>query len=266
MLLLLVGCGCQRGPRLRDTPRRPDSATPVRLDRATPAQRVRPLPQAISGVAVTARWWIQRHAQKLARVKKGGVDLVMIGDSITHYWESEGKKVWDRYYGKRKAVNLGFSGDRAQNVLWRLQNGEVDGIAPKVAVVMIGTNDAAADASPARTIATIRAIVNGLRIRLPRTKILLLAIFPCGADKKDEQRRTNAVVSRAIAKMADGRQVHFLDINQRLLTRKGILDTKIMPDLLHPSAKGYRIWAQAMESTLKRLLGSPTTPSPPRMR
>jgi beta-glucosidase len=198
---------------------------------------------------------MQRHAQKLARVRKGGVDLVMIGDSITHYWKSEGKKVWDRYYGKRRAVNLGFSGDRTQNVLWRLRHGEVDGIAPKVAVVMIGTNDAGADARPALTIATIRAIVNELRTRLPRTKILLLAIFPCGADEKDEQRRTNAAVSRIIAKMADGRWVHFLDINQRFLTRKGILETGIMPDLLHPSAKGYRIWAQAMEPTLKRLMG-----------
>lgn len=263
MLLLLVGCGCQRGPRLRDSPRRldgvtpvrSDGVTPVRPDDATPVQRVRPRPRAISGVAVTASWWMQRHAQKLARVKKGGVDLVMIGDSITHYWESEGKKVWDRYYGKRKAVNLGFSGDSTQNVLWRLRHGEVDGIAPKVAVVMIGTNDAGTDARPARTIATIRAIVNELRTRLPRTKILLLAIFPCGADEKDEQRRRNAAVSRIITKMADGRWVHFLNINQRFLTRKGILETRIMPDLLHPSAKGYRIWAQAMEPTLKRLMG-----------
>jgi len=188
-------------------------------------------------------------------VKRGGVDLVWIGDSITHFWESDGKRVWDRYYANRRAVNLGFAGDRAQNVLWRLRHGEVAGISPRVAVVMIGTNDAAAGARPAQTAAHIRAIVTELRRRLPRTRILLLAIFPCGVDDRDEQRKTNAAVNRIIANLADGRRVHYLDLGRRFLTPQGVLDKSIMPDLLHPGAKGYLVWAEAMEPTLERLLG-----------
>lgn len=85
-------------------------------------------------------WWMPRHQAVLDRVSQGNVDLLMIGDSITHGWENSGKAVWDQYYAPRNAANLGFGGDRTEHVLWRLQNGEVDNIDPKLAVLMIGTN------------------------------------------------------------------------------------------------------------------------------
>jgi len=266
---LLLGYGCQRSARQSDMPHRRDSATSARRAvTPTPHPRLRPRPRprlhprgralVVRGVPESVYWWKQRHAKKVARVKRGGVDLLWIGDSITHFWETDGKKVWNRYYGHRKAVNLGFSGDRVQNVLWRVRHGEVAGISPKVAVVMIGTNDAGYGSRPAQTAAHIRALVVELRTRLPRTKILLLAIFPCGDDDKDEQRKTNAAVNRIIAKLHDGRRVHYLDINRRFLTKRGVLDKSVMPDLLHPGAKGYLIWAKAMEPALKRLLGKPS--------
>jgi hypothetical protein len=86
-------------------------------------------------------WWMPRHEQVLERIGQGNVDLIMVGDSITHGWENHGKDTWDRYYAPRNAVNMGFSGDRTQHVLWRFDNGEIDGIKPKLAILMIGTNN-----------------------------------------------------------------------------------------------------------------------------
>ena len=177
LLLITVVSDCRREPRVRRAP--PLQADAAARTRERPRLRtVRPRRPANVGEAVSAGWWIKRHAAKVARIKRGGVDLLMIGDSITHWWEHDGKQVWRRYYGKRKAVNLGFSGDRAVNVLWRLRHGEVAGISPKLAVLMIGTNNAGAGATPARTAAAIGAVVAELRQRLPSTKVLLLAIFP----------------------------------------------------------------------------------------
>ena len=119
-----------------------------------------------------------------ARVKQGNVDLIFIGDSITHGWEEAGKDVWQKFYGKRNAVNLGIGGDQTQHVLWRLDHGNIDGISPKLAVIMIGTNNAGSGQQPEQIAEGIKAIVEQLRAKLPETKILLLAIFPRGADNK----------------------------------------------------------------------------------
>ncbi|MFH2008247.1 MAG: GDSL-type esterase/lipase family protein [bacterium] len=258
LVLSLLLTACQQGGRRAEVPRRGVGAVDARRTGA-PApgvrSRPRPRPAAVKGVPESVSWWKQRHAQKVRRVRQGEVDLLWIGDSIIHFWENDGKKVWDRYYARRRAVNLGFAGDRVQNVLWRMRHGELTGISPKVAVVMIGTNDAGDGARPARTAAHIRALVTELRTRLPRTRILLLAIFPCGEDNQDEQRKTNAAVNRLIAKLHDGRRVHFLDLGRHFLSKQGVLDMSVMPDLLHPGAKGYLLWARAMEPTLKRLLG-----------
>jgi lysophospholipase L1-like esterase len=201
-------------------------------------------------------WWIPRHEEKLAERKKmGQVDLLMIGDSITHGWENGGRKTWDKYYAKRKALNIGFSGDRTEQVLWRFANGEIDEISPKLAIVMIGTNNAGHRKDPAeQTAAGIKAIVNQLRGRLPKTKVLLLAIFPRGESKEDELRQLNKATNEIIAGLADDENVFFLDINSKFLEDGGRLPRAIMPDLLHPNAKGYEVWAEAMEPTVKRLM------------
>ena len=126
-------------------------------------------------------WWQDRHKSMNERVKKGNVDLLMIGDSITHGWEGGGKEVWKKYYEKRNAVNLGIGGDQTQHVLWRLENGNIDGIQPKLAVLMIGTNNVGCG-NPKEIAAGVQAIVEKLRAKLPQTKVLVLAIFPRGAD------------------------------------------------------------------------------------
>ena len=200
--------------------------------------------------------WTNRHQAMNERVAKGNVDLLMIGDSITHGWEGSGRKVWEKYYAGRNAFNIGFSGDRTENVLWRLQNKAVEGISPKLAVVMIGTNNAGhRQDDPADTAAGIEAIVKELRKRLPETKILLLAIFPRGATPDDKLRKLNDATNEIIAKLDDGEHVHFLNINDTFLTDDGTLTKEVMPDLLHPQEKGYQMWAEAMEPSVKKLMG-----------
>ncbi len=117
------------------------------------------------------------------RVKKGNVDLLFIGDSITHFWETAapagGAEVWKKYYAKRNAVDLGIAGDGTGQVLWRLRNGNIDGISPKLAVLMIGTNNSWRS-SPEDIAAGVKAVVADLRTKLPQTKVLVLAIFPRG--------------------------------------------------------------------------------------
>lgn len=200
-------------------------------------------------------WWTERHDRTVSRIRQGQVDLLFIGDSITQGWEEDGRPVWNRYYAHRQAMNLGFNSDQTENVLWRLQHGELDGITPKLAVVMIGTNNSAMrEDPPENTAAGIQAILTTLRTRLPGTKILLLAIFPRGASADDPLRRVNESVNERLPTLADQRQVFFLNLNRRFLDGGGRLPAEIMPDLLHPSALGYRLWAEGMEELVKKLM------------
>ncbi len=202
-------------------------------------------------------WWRQRHESMNTRVLEGDVDLIFIGDSITHGWEGAGKEVWQRFYGSRNAVNLGIGGDQTSHVLWRLDHGNIAGISPKLAVIMIGTNNAGhtPHQSPEQIAAGVKAIVSRLRTKLPQTKILLLAIFPRGADDKDPLRQINAKANQIFAKLADGKTVFYLDIGPKFLCADGTLSKDIMPDLLHPNARGYEIWAEAVEPTVAKLMG-----------
>ncbi len=197
--------------------------------------------------------WMKRHESMNSRVAKGNVDLVFIGDSITQGWEGSGKKVWQEFYGKRNAVNLGIGGDRTQHVLWRLDNGNIKGISPKLAVIMIGTNNAGTN-TPEEIFEGNQAIVQKLQKALPETKILLLAIFPRGKDESDARRQVNEKANAKIAALADGKQVHYLDIGKKFFNEDGQLTREIMPDLLHLSNKGYIIWAEAIEPSVKKLM------------
>jgi lysophospholipase L1-like esterase/predicted enzyme related to lactoylglutathione lyase len=202
------------------------------------------------------KWWQPRHKEKLDRIAQGNVDLLMIGDSITHGWENKGKKVWEEYYANRNAVGLGFRGDRTENVIWRIQHGEVDGISPKLAVLMIGTNNTGHRQDKPEDIALgIKTILTELETRLPSTKVLLLAIFPRSAAATDPMRVNNDRTNTKIKNYADGERVFFLDINREFLDANGELSKDIMPDLLHPHEKGYGIWAKAMEPMIAELMG-----------
>lgn len=222
--------------------------------------RVQPLtPEPLSHAWALAGW-LPRHEKKLAEIgtlKAAGKSpkVVFIGDSITEGWENAGRSVWQRYYAKYGALALGFGGDHTENVLWRLRHGEVDGIAPKVAVLMIGTNNTGdRNDDPAATAAGVKAIIDELQKRLPKTKVLLLAIFPREEQPSAHLRRLNESVNAIIANYADGRRVFFANINAELLDADGTLSREVMPDLLHPQEKGYEIWARSMEPILNKLL------------
>lgn len=207
-------------------------------------------------VSKADEWWQRRNEKINERAKQGDVDLIFIGDSITQGWEGEpGKDVWQKFYGSRKAMNAGISGDRTQHVLWRLDHGNVDGIKPKLAVVMIGTNNSGGD-SPQDIAAGITAIVEELREELPETKILLLGIFPRGETPEDRQRKVNKATNEIVKSLDDGKRVYYLDISKEFLDDNGKLSQQIMPDLLHLSKRGYEIWAEAIEPKVAELLGN----------
>ncbi|MBI3819401.1 MAG: GDSL family lipase [Planctomycetes bacterium] len=199
-------------------------------------------------------WWKERFKQTNEIVKKGEAELLFIGDSITQGWEGEGADAWKKYYGNRKAVNLGFSGDRTQHVLWRIDHGNVDGVKPKAAVIMIGTNNSNGNDNTDKEIAAgIAEIVNKLQRRLPNMKILLLAVFP-RSEKPDAQRGKIDKANAIIQLLDDGKTVHYLDIGKKFMNADGSISKDIMPDYLHLSKKGYEIWADAIETKLKELL------------
>ena len=195
-----------------------------------------------------------RHQLINSRAIPGQVDLLFIGDSITQGWEGAGKEAWEKYFGQRKPMNAGIGGDRTQHILWRLDNGNIKGISPKAAVLMIGTNNSGVNNSE-EIAAGITAIVAKLRKELPETKILLLAIFPRGADKTSPQRKVNEGANAIIAKMADDQSVFFMDLAPKFLAEDGTLSKEIMPDLLHLSPKGYEIWASSIDGKVAELLG-----------
>ncbi|MDA3925858.1 MAG: GDSL-type esterase/lipase family protein [Kiritimatiellae bacterium] len=204
-------------------------------------------------------WWKKRFEQKQALVKQGGWELVFLGDSITHGWEGRGKDVWAKNFASYKALNLGYGGDNTEHVLWRLDHGELDGYQPKLLVLMIGTNNTGhrplAKESAEDTAAGIKAILSRIANKSPSTKVVLLPIFPRSGKPTDQSRVRNDRVNEIIKGYADGKRVVFVDFNKKLLEPDGTLSKEIMPDLLHPNAKGYGIWADAIMLIIKETLG-----------
>lgn len=223
-----------------------------------------------------------RHTQKVEEVRSRDFELVMIGDSITHtVGEMPGdpygplKEVWDRHFAPRKAINLGHNGFRTENILWNLENGELEfRKSPKVAVVLIGTNNT--DDRHFKTVHSARqifegtkAIVDLLRRRHPNTKIVILRIFPRGDDRQEGAKDyrgkvfhgSDACVQTAqqagllTRQLADDRNIFWLDLNPVFLRPDGTIRTELMPDLLHPNKAGAEAWAQTLEPMLIRLMG-----------
>ena len=205
-----------------------------------------------------------RHDQFLTVAKAGGVDLLFIGDSITDGWRNAGKAVWDQFFAPLKAANFGIGGDRTEHVIWRLRNGELEGIRPKLAVIMIGTNNGGDSAEDVA--AGIKTIIADLQERSPGTRILLLGIFPRG-EKPEGARLKNEQVNKLISAYAspnDPKRIVYMDIGAKFLTPDQILGKDIMPDALHPNAKGYQIWAEAIIDMVKQQLQEdPSRLSPP---
>jgi len=198
--------------------------------------------------------WTQKHENFLKRAKEGKMDLLFLGDSITEGWGNNA--VWQKTYAPLNAANFGIGGDTTENVLWRILNGEIDGVSPKVAVLMIGTNNFGLEGHQPPDVAKgITTIVQTLRKKLPATKVLLLGIFPRDEKPNTDARKKIQKVNEQIAGLDDRKNVRFLDIGAKFTNADGSISKEIMPDFLHLSEKGYQIWADAIDPLLKQLLG-----------
>jgi lysophospholipase L1-like esterase len=196
----------------------------------------------------------ERHAQFLERARQGEIDLVFLGDSITDRWPRVGEHSWQKL-APYKPANFGIEGDCTEHLLWRLEHGELDGISPKVVVVMIGSNNVFyfAEEKPEWTARGIEEVVAVIRKRTPQSKVLLFGILP--REEKDSRvRRTIAAVNRDIQRLDDGTNIRFADIGAQFLDDAGNIPPDIMPDQVHLTAKGYDIWHRSLEPILAGML------------
>jgi beta-glucosidase len=238
------------------------NATPLALEQSdNPA--VRP--------AARSERWQNDHSKREARLQKGRVDILLVGDSITHGWKRH-PELLKKCFDGQQVVNLGQPADKTENILWRLTNHDMGKITPQVAIVMAGTNNSNNDEYTKEAIAGgVEAIVQLLRAKLPETKILLLGIFPRGSREQrigikngltesemNPQWEKIDRVNRMIETLADGENVVYLNINSVFLNDSGALPVTVMPDLLHPNDKGYELWGSAMMPTLEKMIESST--------
>jgi lysophospholipase L1-like esterase len=195
-----------------------------------------------------------RHEGFVATAKQGNIDLLLHGDSITDWWQQEANKpVFDKYFGNIRTANFAVAGDTTQGVLWGLRNGEGQGFQPKAVMLMIGTNNTGTFTGP-EIAEGVGAVIMELRRDFPDAKILLLAIFPRGVPG-DPVRDKIAEVNRIVARLDDRRHVFYLDIGRKFLDDKGVfLADSFRPDNLHPLAKGYDIWGEAVSAKLAELM------------
>jgi lysophospholipase L1-like esterase len=222
----------------------------------THAQPAAPATDHVNTAIVPVRHESQRTDLVLQRAKDhpGRCDIVFIGDSITQGWEGNGRNVWQKYYGRRKCLNFGVGGDRTQHVLWRFEHGQLDGLKPRAAVLLIGTNNSNRDDNTESEILQgVQLIVKQMRERLPQTKILVVGIFPRG-QTFSVQRGKILQVNQALAKLADNKTIYYVDFGSELIEPDGSISKAIMPDYLHLSERGYEIWAQAIQPKLKKML------------
>jgi lysophospholipase L1-like esterase len=268
-ILILSGCviktGSSSAPPPPPAPASPAATTPPPVAAPAVTNAPAPTPRANPAIIPVSRTGnsTNRQAQVLQRAKDnpGPCDIVFIGDSITQGWEGNGRAAWTNYYGNRVCLNFGVGGDRTEHVLWRFENGQLDGLKPKAAVLMIGTNnsnknrDGTEQYSEAEILEGIHAIIKAIRARLPETKILVLGIFP-RSQTFSPQRGKLLQINQALAKVADGNMIHYLDFGSQLIEADGSISKTVMPDYLHLSPQGYEIWAQAIEPKLKEWLAN----------
>ena len=234
-----------------------DANTKALLQKYPAVLEVRPPAPNTALIPFLSPQFQAKHDANLAVAKQGDAELLLMGDSITDFWRNEtgnyaGKAVLDKYFGKWKIANYGIAGDTTQGVLYRLQHGEGQGIKPRAIMLMIGTNNTGRN-SAAEIAEGVGAVVLQLQKAFPEVKILLLAIFPRGR-ASDPVRNTIADINRSIAKLDDGKKVFYQDIGKGFLGADGNIPADVMSDGLHPTSKGYEIWAQAVNAPLTALM------------
>ena len=223
---------------------------------AGPADRPAPRADRNSQVA---------HEQLVEKARQGGIDVYFIGDSITRRWGAtdypEFLAHWKKNFHGWNAANFGWGADLTQHMLWRLENGELDGVNPKVIVILAGTNnvgrDPGDDAKVADITRGIRALIDTCRTKAPRATIVLTAIFP----RNDNPAVVPTIkrINENIARFADGKTIRFLNVNDKLADANGTLVEGVTVDRLHLSVKGYQIWADSLRPILTELLGPPNS-------
>ncbi len=235
-LLVTLSCFSYLDAAVPNEPRTPESAV-------TPIER-------------------SRHTDFLREIKAGNgdFDFILIGDSITDWWPKRNGPDTYACFAPWKPLDLGVAAETTEEVLWRLQNGELDGIHPKVIMLLIGTNNLGKGDKPEWAVAGIKKILETIRAKQPQAKILLLAIFPRAATAQDGIRKKIDETNKLLPALADGKDILFMDIGPKFLDEQGNLSKDIMPDLLHPNAKGYQIWLDAVAPKLQELMGSPLGP------
>lgn len=219
--------------------------------------------QDLEGPAVTPQprleeWWFSRHAEHIGQMKEGEFDLLMVGDSITHNFESVGEPVWKQHFERRKAINLGFGGDRTNHVLWRLDHLPRLKQEPKAAVVLIGTNNICwGSDEPKQAAMGVAAVAAKLHEQYPGMQVLVLGVFPRRREASHPHRKEIVELNAALPALLEPiDKVTFLDIGERFLDEKGHLSEDMMPDTTHPSERGHRIWAKAIGPVLDQWLGA----------
>lgn len=215
-----------------------------------------PMPRVKEYSWMTIDKWKWFHQGDLDRAKAGPVDVLFLGDSITECWDTKGLAVWTQVYEPIRGANFGVGGDTTQNVLWRItEGGALEGISPKVVVVMAGTNNLGLlGDKPAEVATGVTAIVDVLSSRFPDTEILLLSIFPRGKTSGDALRQQVVATNQLIKPLGKRERVTWLELWDVFLAKDGRIPAEIMPDALHPSETGYRIWAKEMAPSLEKLL------------
>jgi lysophospholipase L1-like esterase len=214
-----------------------------------------PRPNTAATFTQTAQRQGPRHEGFVAQAQQGNIDLLLHGDSITDWWVQgdANKAMFDKWFGKYRTANFAIAGDTTQGVLWGLRNGEGQGFQPKAVMLMIGTNNTGANTAP-EIAEGVGAVVMEMRRDFPNAKILLLAIFP-RSTPGDPVRDKIAEVNRIISKLNDNQHVFYMDIGSKFLDEKGVfLPDSFRADNLHPQAKGYDIWGQAVSAKLAELM------------
>jgi lysophospholipase L1-like esterase len=210
-------------------------------------------PPVNSAAVPTNRGTDDYHKALNAQAAKGNIDLLFVGDSITMAWRSDGKGIWDERYARLKAANFGLGGDKTEHVLWRLQNGNLEGIKPKVVVLLIGTNNVGR-VTAAELAEGIAANVREINKRLPESKVLLMGLLPRGETPDHPHRTQVKEVNTIISKLDDGKRVFFIDVGAQMLLPNGKISKAAMPDLLHLSAAGYKIWADGIQEKIDEFM------------
>jgi lysophospholipase L1-like esterase len=194
--------------------------------------------------------WYATVQEKFDRYSGKPADIIFDGDSITNRWEITGKSVWSQYFAGSSA-DFGIEGDRIENLLWRLDKGEVAGINPKVVVLLIGTNNVGRN-SANQISSGIKAVVLEYEALCPNAHIILMAVFPRGKAPNDGNRLKLAAVNKQIAALDDGDRVSFVDIGPKLMEKDGMISPDMMPDFVHPTERGYLIWADAIKGIVDK--------------